>query len=565
MASVDTDRLEAQLNALEESLFKLGTRAELAGSKADAAARELANLYAQQAAGANVSAAALQQAQAALAGLDAEVLNLSGRSAGLEELLAQMRELGGEAAVRLAPAFRDLVKLAGEAADAEAARARGLAALPALEAAVAAAEANLAQARAAGAGEGQAMAALSRAQGNLGRAQEAQRPLDVTAAAAAGRYQRGAAQLGERVSEAQAGRGAGAGAAAQEALGGLVGAVNTTTLAFGLASAAVVGSVQAFSPAIVEQFNMALRDLSAVVGEALAPVLQGLTTIAREVGAVLQPAMRALAPVFETLTATVLQVLLPVIDTWASVFQDLIPVINFFAEVFSNVGTIARVGGAFLAGWIELLRQGAAALAGWIGGLTGLANPAQSFTDWLKTALQSVGEAAILAAGYLAKLVGATGFLDGMIKSLSKAPGKPGMAAAEDITGKGAAQNARVTTGADFEKSALAAAFVATGGGPEKKDTSDWLAEVVKQLEAIKAGDDNKVQQFLDKLNQLEILKAIKDALQTIADIREGVGHAREDALDAAKHGVGFLANPTLGGAAIGKLLAEAYPGLFGR
>lgn len=341
-----------------------------------------------------------------------------------------------------------------------------------------------------------------------------------------------------------------------QTLGMLTGGIGLALGAFTAASGAVYGFVQAFSPATVMQFQQALSDLMAVVGVALTPVMEGLTTVAREVGAVLLPVMQSLQPVVQSLVQTALQALLPAIDTWASVLQSLVPVITFVAEVMTNLGTFVRVMATFVAGLVEQLRQWAAALFGWIGGLIGAENPAESFTTWLKTALQSVGEAAILAAGYLAKLVGATGFLEGMLKGL-----KGTIAERKDATGLAAPQQARVTGVMEFEKSALAAAFVATGGVAAPKDTNAWLEEVVKQLEAIQSGKDNKVSEFLEKLNNVEVLKSIKAALETIASAKGSVESAAGSALDAGKHAVGFLANPA---APIGAALAKKYPWLFG-
>jgi phage-related protein len=319
------------------------------------------------------------------------------------------------------------------------------------------------------------------------------------------------------------------------ALSSLTEVVGSTTMAFSLASGAVLGLVQAFSPATVQQFMMALNDLAAVVGSALAPVLQGLTTIAREVGAVLLPVAEQLQPVFMQLTQTVLQVLLPVIDNWASVLQAMVPLVAFMGDEFSNLGTFARVFSTVMAGMIEQVKQ-------WVAAIMPSTGVFKGFTDGLRDAIEGIAKAALLLVGYFAKLMGATGFLEGMLKSLGKAPGKPGMAETKDAGGFAAAQQARFTTAMDFGKSVATAAFTATGGIEGPKDTNAWLKDVVKELEDIKAGRDNAVDKTIRAVKQmLEDLG--RDAQRYVeAKWPELVAAIKGEALSSAKHAAGFAA-----------------------
>jgi hypothetical protein len=325
------------------------------------------------------------------------------------------------------------------------------------------------------------------------------------------------------------------------ALSSLREAVGSTTMAFSLASGAVLGLVQAFSPATVQQFMMALNDLAAVVGSALAPVLQGLTTIAREVGAVLLPVAEQLQPVFTQLMQTVLQVVLPVLDNWASVLQAMVPFIAFVGEVFSNIGTVARVAATFMAGVIEQVKQ-------WVAAIMPSTDGVKSFTDGLRDAIQEIAKAALLLVGYLAKLMGATGFLEGMLKSLGKAPGKPGMADTKDPTGYAAAQQARFTTAMDFGKSVATAAFTATGGVEGPKDTNAWLQDVVKELEDIKAGRDNAVDNAIRAVEKL-VEDQRREFERYLTDKwPELVAAIKGEMLDSVKRPAGFTIKTLTGG-----------------
>jgi hypothetical protein len=502
MATVDTARYEAQLDALEEALFAFGSRLDTTREQAQSAAAELAKLQADKAAGKAVPDWQINMVRARAEPAGAEAQALGSRAEGLNQLLGSIKGLSQEMAARLMPRLRDLATLAGQVADAERKRATAVAEVEQLEKRVA------------------AKVATGQLAGTLGGQLEAARaklaPLDALAQQIGGRYEREAGGLSGDVTRQQEREGSFRAQVSQLAQGAAqvyeAPAQMGQTLTQGASAAlspasaltgtlgelgSMVGSfVGAFSPSTVMQFQMALADLTAVVGSALAPVMDALTTTARELGSVLLPFARQMQPIMTQLAQTVVQVLLPVLDNWGAVLQDMVPVFQFAADVFANVGTIARVAGAFMAGWIEQIQQ-------WVSAIMPSTDAVKSFSDMIRDATQWLAKSVLLLVAQFAKLVGATGFLEGMTKSLGKAPGKPGLAKTEDDTGFAAAQQARFTTAMDFGKSVATAAFTATGGIEVPKDTNAWLQDVVKELEAIKGGTDGKVQAIMRAMEQI--------------------------------------------------------------
>lgn len=85
---------------------------------------------------------------------------------------------------------------------------------------------------------------------------------------------------------------------------------NAITSATSNLSAAVFSNVsrfvEAFDPSSVNQFNMALRDLMAVLGAALLPVLEQITTIVREFSNSLLGNMESMKPLIQAIVTTTL-------------------------------------------------------------------------------------------------------------------------------------------------------------------------------------------------------------------------------------------------------------------
>lgn len=142
--------------------------------------------------------------------------------------------------------------------------------------------------------------------------------------------------------------GAGAGAAAGGAvaagvllsLEALSTAITGSIQAFTGLSKAVMGMVGAYNPAMLELFNMAMKDLMAVFGSGLQPILQAFTNVVRYAADALLPIIQKLAPVFEQLSVAVVSFFGPIVDAIAQVMNEAMPSFMELANIVSELATI---------------------------------------------------------------------------------------------------------------------------------------------------------------------------------------------------------------------------------
>lgn len=166
--------------------------------------------------------------------------------------------------------------------------------------------------------------------------------------------------------------GAGAGAAAGAAVGGalvlgieaLGSAVTGSISAFTDLSKAVIGFVGAFNPGLVELFNMTVKDLMAVIGSGLQPILMAFTNVARYAADALLPVMQKLAPVFEQLSIAVVSFFGPIIDAMVQVINESLPALQALADIVSEIaGLLGEAIGEILAEIYPVVIEFATALA----------------------------------------------------------------------------------------------------------------------------------------------------------------------------------------------------------
>jgi hypothetical protein len=220
-------------------------------------------------------------------------------------------------------------------------------------------------------------------------------------------------------------------------------AADALTEAFKGLAGRMAGFVQAFAPGVVDQLNVAFRNLQATVGQALAPALSVMVDVVREVTETLGPIMADLAPVFADLARTLADILTPVLRLLAPLLQALVPVIKFMSEVFGRV-------------------------------------------------LQDLVRALILTVAWLSKFIGTGEVLRDMLASLRWLPGR------RDVTA--APQNAGVRSIEEMNRTMQAAAFAAQGAGRER-GTNEFLADIIRQLEAMETDTRDLKSVVLSALN----------------------------------------------------------------
>lgn len=182
---------------------------------------------------------------------------------------------------------------------------------------------------------------------------------------------------------AAAGRGAAAGAemAGMSRLSNAINAVTTAMApvapAFQAVNYAVLGGVDAFSkltsfagsfvsavnPALMQQLGLAFKDLQAVIGVGLQPIIAAAIPIVRAFADSLQPVMQALLPTFDQFAQSMISLSGPIIslvieafaalepvmatvtaavEAWAAILTSLAPVIStVFKEVIYRITQVA--------------------------------------------------------------------------------------------------------------------------------------------------------------------------------------------------------------------------------
>lgn len=297
-------------------------------------------------------------------------------------------------------------------------------------------------------------------------------------------------------------------------------ALRTFAVATAAGGVATASFVQALSPSAVLQFHQAFRDLRAVVGTALLPVMSGLTEATRSVADALLPLARDLAP----LLAEVVNAALPVVDALLDVFSllvealsPLLPIVTGLVGIFADLlrGVQIVVG----------------ALVGALGGaLSGMGGSIKDMMQGLREVIQKFIGYMIQALAAIAQFFGLTGLVQRMAAGARQAAGQGGgvaamigRAARGASGGLAAAENAHFAGFESFAKEMATAAATATVGGQTKRTQEEWLAKLAGDLEDIAQNNRTLYQIIVD---------AIKEAW---AAIQSGLAAPINAATDAGK------------------------------
>jgi hypothetical protein len=109
--------------------------------------------------------------------------------------------------------------------------------------------------------------------------------------------------------------------------------------AYSIAGIAAVAAlfVRAFNPAIVENFVNTMKDLSAVIGAGLQPILAAITVVFRAVADSLVPIVDKMAPGLNALGDLITRLLVPIFQSLSVVANKLIPYFNQLSSVLATV------------------------------------------------------------------------------------------------------------------------------------------------------------------------------------------------------------------------------------
>jgi hypothetical protein len=299
-------------------------------------------------------------------------------------------------------------------------------------------------------------------------------------------------------------------AALSTSLTGLTGAAAGTAASL-LGIVKVAGSfVEALSPAAMEAMSMAFRDLQAVIGVALLPVITAATDAFRQIADVLLPVMRDLQPIMARLANIIVSVLVPVISLAAQLFGALLPIIDALLPVIEFMAAMLRVFVAVLSAVISAIVRAVSTMFG-----ADLADMVGNF----KKALDGMIRAIVLLVGYLFIFIGAIDLARDFARKLAgeRTGAATGLAAIQDVQMKGLAE---VVKGLN-----LAAAKATEVGAPGKEE------DPLKQAAAA--------------LNKL-----LDSPAATEATLKKVITEAVSDAVYGGIKGVTYSAGRTLGSAA---------------
>ena len=246
---------------------------------------------------------------------------------------------------------------------------------------------------------------------------------------------------------------------------GTVGLLNTvvklSVSEFTKLAGSITTFVGAFNPALVQIFSLALKDLTAVIGSGLQPILSSLTNIVRTFADALVPIIGAMEPVFRTLAAAIENFLLPIIQAFTTVLAKAQPQLLQMAQAINRIAQI--LGGVF-ADAIEmtypLMIEFAVILANLVKDLT----PVISMLIKAVYIIQSVVMTVLVPVfSFIGRLIGNFGkFLEKVIDDLTFGLLRNKQRQRMEQTGESrgfAAQQARYMSVEEISKQAIQAAF----------------------------------------------------------------------------------------------------------
>jgi len=277
-------------------------------------------------------------------------------------------------------------------------------------------------------------------------------------------------------------------------------AITDPVAAFAKLSAVMIGFVSAVNPAAVDHFNRAMKDTTAVIGKSMIGALNIFTTVLREFADVLSPIMRSLTGTINSVATSMSNMFFGMIRMGAVAITVLMPVFKAIGAVF---GMFFDIIGAVT----EALAVVIGGFSGLFGGLDGaISSLATTIVDIVKT----VARATVQMVALIAKLFGATGFLNGM-KNVAK---NKGASERDNTTGMAAPTGAHFESAEGFGKSIAQASFTATSAGAAPKKTDDFLADIAADMETISTMD----------LKQTIIDALVAAAKITVKEGAKGIG-----------------------------------------
>ncbi len=309
--------------------------------------------------------------------------------------------------------------------------------------------------------------------------------------------------------------------------------------------------VQEFDPALVANLGSRFRDLNAVIGIALRPIVDIARDVVKALSDNLLPVMRKLEPIVRQIADAVGARLIKGFDELGSFLEEMMPAFEGMRDmilgllpILDDLGNLLRVLRAPL---ISLIGDLISALVG--GGEGGGIKGAM---EAFRKGVQDVMKAIVQFVAMMLALFGQAKALDAMIKALKP----PAAHDAKDSTGMANALNPMFKSIGELAKSVQLAMFVASDqAGKSGKQGVELTNELLDGMKgAIEAG------QAAAKENQEAFdatLKEIKDWVVYVGELSLWIGNLIKEGgkkvLEGA-HAAGQLAGGGDAETAIGKI-----------
>ena len=330
-----------------------------------------------------------------------------------------------------------------------------------------------------------------------------------------------------------------AGGAAVGGLASMAGMAMAGPLAFGemaMGAASQIGKfVGAVNPGIMIALESAFNDLNAVIGTALAPVMQAIVPIIKQMGSALLPVARTIGEAFGRVIEAMQPAIDAITDTFYIAAQTVMPLIDMIAELFITIAPLFEVLGHYIkALYIQLgvfVTVITEIIKSLFGGGSEIKDGIKSLAEGMKSMIDNVLQLFVRGVAYMLKFFGFVNAIGGLANYFKRLTG----AKKEDATGIAAAQNAQIKSIESVGKDAAMAAVIASvipGKGSENKKSEEFYAEMVTELESISGNGEN----MITTLNSLpdKIGKAIQNALgiSMVKNIPKNIGSGIATAYD---------------------------------
>ncbi len=236
------------------------------------------------------------------------------------------------------------------------------------------------------------------------------------------------------------------------------------------------GWAKALSPATVATFQRAMDNLSATLGQSAVPLFQSLIVVVDKVSGALLLLANEFGPILQSLSNELTRPILDLVHAFADVGIALAPVVQLLIAIYSPLVDLLAV----------LLSAGI--VTQWEAMTNALLGVTPSL-DSLRSAAQQAAKEVILFAARLAASLGATGFVDNLIKFIERRDDARGLQAAP--------QNVKTEDFAAIARDMVQASFAAGPGGGQKNER-EFLRDILGELKDIRA-NPLTLQKLLEK------------------------------------------------------------------